>query len=166
MLKMFNKKKGFTLIELLVVIAIIGLLSSIVLVSMGGTRKRARDARRQADLQSIMTAMEICYGDSACATQQDIYPIWTSNATTAISVDIDKNPALVADVEDPLNSGDYYYTVLANNTGQSGQYYCIYARLESFTNATYFCVSNKGSAQIESATVPTNADCCGPNVTL
>ncbi len=34
--------KSFTLIELLVVIAIIGVISSIVLVSMGGSRKRAR----------------------------------------------------------------------------------------------------------------------------
>ena len=44
---MFNSSnntqtKSFTLIELLVVIAIIGVISSIVLVSMGGSRKKAR----------------------------------------------------------------------------------------------------------------------------
>ena len=40
-------KKGFTLIELLVVIAIIGLLSSIVIISM-------RNARKDAELKKVM----------------------------------------------------------------------------------------------------------------
>lgn len=37
-----NKEKGFTLIELLVVIAVIGLLASIVLVSLRGVREKAK----------------------------------------------------------------------------------------------------------------------------
>ncbi len=39
------RNKGFTLIELLVVIAIIGLISSIVLVNLKGTREKARIAK-------------------------------------------------------------------------------------------------------------------------
>lgn len=40
-----KKEKGFTLIELLVVIAIIGVISSIVLVNLSGTREKATIAR-------------------------------------------------------------------------------------------------------------------------
>ncbi|PIS13297.1 MAG: prepilin-type cleavage/methylation domain-containing protein, partial [Candidatus Tagabacteria bacterium CG09_land_8_20_14_0_10_41_14] len=59
---MFTKnKKGFTLIELLVVIAIIGILSSVVLASLNSARKKARDARRVADIKQIQLALEMYF---------------------------------------------------------------------------------------------------------
>lgn len=56
-------KKGFTLIELLVVISIIGLLATVVLVSLNSARAKARDARRLADMKTIITALEMYYSD-------------------------------------------------------------------------------------------------------
>lgn len=51
------KDKSFTLIELLVVIAIMGLLSSIVLVNLKGTREKARIAKILEFSQSVNHAL-------------------------------------------------------------------------------------------------------------
>lgn len=53
-----SESRGFTLIELLVVIAVIGMLASIVLVSLGPVRGRARDARRISDVRQMALALE------------------------------------------------------------------------------------------------------------
>ena len=57
-------KKGFTLIELLVVIAIIGLLASIVYVSLGSAKKNARASKSIAELEQVRKALEIYYVDN------------------------------------------------------------------------------------------------------
>jgi type II secretion system protein G len=63
---MKNKNQsGFTLIELLVVVAIIGLLSSIVLISLNVARSRARDAKRIADISQVGKALEVYYNDNS-----------------------------------------------------------------------------------------------------
>lgn len=56
-----SDSKGFTLIELLVVVAILGLLATIVAVSLTGARGRARDGRRSSDIRQIELALELYY---------------------------------------------------------------------------------------------------------
>jgi len=59
-----KKEKGFTLIELLVVIAIIGLLSSLVFVSLRSAAVQAREITRISDLRSIKIALDAYFIDN------------------------------------------------------------------------------------------------------
>ena len=63
-------KRGFTLIELLVVIAIIGILSSVVLVSLNTARNKGADAAVKAQLAQIRSQAEIVY-DGASPNSYD-----------------------------------------------------------------------------------------------
>jgi len=56
-------KKGFTLIELMVVILIIMLLATVITVNVDQARKKARDAKRIADLNTVATAIQSYYAD-------------------------------------------------------------------------------------------------------
>jgi len=153
-----NKSRGFTLIELLVVISIIALIASIILVSVGPARAKARDAKRQTDMKQISTAMELCYNDANCGGAK--YKTHVAGANTWTMIDPDFDPKLLNPFPtDPINSGTQVYTWVAGNE----QYYCIYTKLEAVAD-TWFCASNKGVKQKTYSGPPTKDDCCGMDV--
>jgi prepilin-type N-terminal cleavage/methylation domain-containing protein len=130
-------KKAFTLIELLVVIAIIGILSSIVLVSMGNVRGNARDVNRKSDMRQIISAQELYYNDNSA---------YATSATLPTSI----GSFLAPMPKDPTPTKSYGW---ADNTGNSSTY-CAWAQLE---DGTYFAVSPAGTAEL--TTLPTLAVC-------
>ncbi|MFH0846002.1 MAG: type II secretion system protein [Patescibacteria group bacterium] len=66
--------KGFSLIELLIVVAIMGILSAVVLSSLGTARQKARDARRISDVKDAAKILVIA---------SDVGGINISGCTTA-----------------------------------------------------------------------------------
>lgn len=63
-----KKYSGFTLIELLVVISIIGLLASVVMTSLNGTREKGRVAQAVSNADALRKAVELY------SFQMDFYP--------------------------------------------------------------------------------------------
>jgi general secretion pathway protein G len=100
------KNQSFTLIELLVVIAVIGMLSSIVLVSMRGAREKARIAKAQSEIRQLVTAMYLYkdnhgelppIGDNCSACSNPCNSSWTAVIDALVSDGllgsrIDKDP--------------------------------------------------------------------------
>jgi prepilin-type N-terminal cleavage/methylation domain-containing protein len=149
-------KKGFTLIELLVVIAIIGMLAGIVLVSLGGARSKARDAKRQSDIRQITSAQEMYYGDKEAYLT---HAACTSDAAGCLP----PIGTYIGELDDPQNTGTQVYHWLDNTTcSPAGQAYCAYAILEnkgSCGTTRYFAASEKGTKEI-CDTAPTNGCAC------
>lgn len=73
-----NTYRGFTLIELLVVIAIIGLLSTIIAAPIQNARKKARDAKKIAEVKGVQLALDQ-YAEANAGTYPVTLPMLSPN---------------------------------------------------------------------------------------
>jgi prepilin-type N-terminal cleavage/methylation domain-containing protein len=124
--------KGFTLIELLVVIAIIGILSSVVLVSLSSARNKGRDASMQGSMTSLRSSAEMYYSSNGSSGYNNLF---TGNNTWA-SVDTGTQNLLTA-----VSNLTTVHTAVSSASIWAAQ-----AQLPS-TVGSYFCVDSTGAAK-------------------
>ncbi len=149
------KNRGFTLIELLVVIAIIGILSSVVLVSLNSARNRGKDTRVISAVQQLRTIFEGGYVNGAypdlCGTSATItagttqmpVPCGAAGASTG-KFGTSSNTQANQLVSDVIANGGVIHYMVSTGTGDTNvTNYAIYGKLPSNTS-NYFCIDSTG----------------------
>ena len=133
---MHRSPQGFTILELLVVIAIIGLLASIIMISLSSARAKARDTSRRAAVEQIRTALELYVSD------HQSYPLEDSATDLAAALAPVLVPAYMPAISyDMTNiSGPVYY-----RPASMGDSYLIWVSLETPTApGAYGCRAGVG----------------------
>ena len=137
---MKKNSRGFTLIELLVVIAIIGILASIVLVSVNTARGKAQDVKIVSGVKQLKTIIESNYSGAT-------YPDLTNDSPIYGGFVADGNPgtSTINILLNDINTlgGEVFVITEPNTPGAAVFNYAIYGRLVS-TSTQYFCVDSKG----------------------
>lgn len=159
-------KKGFTLIELLVVIAIIGILASIMVVSLTNAQKKARDAKRQSELNQLRTALTLYSDDSST---QDYPTVEGNSDDTTIQGSIFNSDCSTTNAAyNPICSEymatslttvgslpyNYAYTVA---TATEPAKYVAWVVLEAPPVPSYYCIDSAGKAGVLTGAIPTAA---------
>lgn len=121
-------KKGFTLVELLVVVTIIMILTTIGAVTYIQAGRKTRNARRQADLETVKQALVLYKADHGCYPQtnyEGIMNLLISGGSSGSSAYLNER------IIDPRADQSYRYTFSGNCRGGTGaQTFTLQADLE------------------------------------
>jgi prepilin-type N-terminal cleavage/methylation domain-containing protein len=140
---MTKKYQGFSLVELLVVISLMAILMALASVSFTAAQRRARDAKRRADISAVQKGFEQYFAQTgtyaACATMGGSTTYFPSGLPTD-----PRNDATAGYVyTSSCNASAYCYCALLELTGsgnansQASSTTCSFA-----SGGNYYCVSN------------------------
>lgn len=158
---MKTNKKGFTLIELLVVIAIIGLLSTIIMVSLNQARAKARTAAIISHLVAMRTAAELIYDttgtyDTICDASSDAGIQFRGAFEKSTKVN-SSSMCLASNTTGLMASGGVLAVISKDATPNK------WAASILLENGKWFCVDYKSSGQEQSSrgidNSPLDVDC-------
>lgn len=112
MISLKKRNQGFTIVELLIVIVVIGILALLVITTYSGIQQKARNSKRQTDLQSLQTQLEAFFSQNGYYPSLTDLNTGTSATTNAKSTWITTN----------MPSLDQNATVDPSNPNQSHQF--------------------------------------------
>ena len=137
-LKNNMNKKGFTLIELLVVITIIGILSGLIIVSLGDATSQAKEAKIKSALDQIRPIAQL-----------------HANANSNSFADLGTNPKIVSIFNEIVANGG---TDQATGLKKNANSWCAYSKTPA---GSCMCVDSTGN--VKTGTTETACNCDSNN---
>jgi type II secretion system protein G len=130
--KLLHKKTGFTLIELLVTISIIAVLLTVGSAAYTRANSKARDGKRQSDLEQIRSALELYRTDNGS------YPnTGAPNYTDVANLGVLSPDYIKTLPTDPKGVVYMYKAMLAAGSPTKYYGYCLSAKLDSAPGGTW-----------------------------